>query len=206
MSEVSPAAASATARTVRPSVQPRVALAAALAAATALAAGLGAWAVARPLGGLAAVSPLAGVHDARAAAHMKAILGSEDLDEAEREARMTLAQSPAQASAWVRLAYVETWRHRRVTPEALRNISRSYKVSPLGPDVSRARVKFALEAWPELPRALQDQALVELETMRWRKPEEAGRLVQGIVDLQGRLVGGMALADADAKAALRRTR
>ena len=184
----------------------RLVLAGGLAAVTLVAGGLSAWIVADPAGPLGAAAPFTYAHDARAAHHMKAALGEEDFRAAEREIRLTLAQSPALATAWVRLAYVDTWRSRGLTPLAVSSLARSYEVSPLGPDVSTARVKLVLEAWSVLPPEIRAQGLTELEAMRWRRPEEAMALVQGITDAQARLAGGMTLADADAKAALRRSR
>lgn len=181
---------------------PRVGLAAALAVVTGVCAALGARVIAAPQGRLAGLSPIAYAHDARAAQHMRAALSGEDLDDAEREARKALAQSPAMAVTWVRLAYIDTWRRRAVTPEAIEDLSRSYEVSPLGPDVSEARIKFVLEAWTGMTPALRDQAMLDLESLWRRRPEDANRLVKGIVDPHGRLVGGMALAEFDAKRAL----
>lgn len=203
MSEASPVTIPVKPRGRRLAVAPRVAMAATLAGATAVCAALGAWVVASPQSSLAGASPFAYAHDARAALHMKAALSGEDLDDAEHEARAALAQSPALAVTWVRLAYIETWRHRRVTPAAAQDLSRSYQVSPLGPDVSPARTKFALEAWPVLSPELREQAIADFEAWWRRRPEDATRLAQGIVDPQGRLVAGMALAEFDAKAALR---
>lgn len=183
-------------------MSPRVLLAAALAAVAGLSAALGAWVVAKPEGALAGLSPFAYAHDARAAQHMKAALSSEDLDNAEREARLALAQSPASAVTWVRLAYIDTWRRRAVTPQAIQDLARSYEVSPLGPDVTPARAKYALEAWSALPPAMQTQAMADLEQLWRRNPDEAVGLVKGVIDPRGRLVGGMALAEFDAKRAL----
>lgn len=202
MNDAIPATNPGEPRSRRPAVSPRVGLAAALAGATALCAVLGAWVVAAPQGALAGASPFAYAHDARAALHMKAALSGEDLDDAEREARAALALSPALAVTWVRLAYIETWRHRRITPEAVQDLSRSYQVSPLGPDVSPARIKFVLEAWPVLPPELREQAFADFEALWRRRRAEATQLAEGIVDPQGRLVAGMALAEFEAKAAL----
>ena len=118
--------------------------------------------IAAPQAPLAALSPLAGVHDARA---KNALSGSaltrSDLDEAQAESRAALRLAAVDNAAWLNLALIDRIRHGRLTAEGLQALRRSYGVAPFDPDAAIWRIRFALNNWdvltPELRQDVTDE-------------------------------------------------
>jgi hypothetical protein len=175
-----------------------------LAGAGGLASVAGLWAVLSPEGWSASVLPLSPPHEALANAKLNPDLGAVDLDAAERATRRVLSRSPGLATAWVRLAYIETWRHGRLTPKALEHLETSYEIAPLGPDVSRARTALIFESWAAASPPIRAQALREVAAIRGRDREAAQKLADDIRNPEGRLAIGMAIATLQSEDALRR--
>lgn len=81
---------------------------------------------------------------------------------ADRESQATLAQAPTAASAWLRRAYVRQLATRTLDGQALGYLDKSYRAAPLGPDVTRWRLRFIFEHWPELTPDLRARAVGEM--------------------------------------------
>lgn len=157
------------------------------------------YALSAPQGAFATMAPLSPVHEARAVQALSGARGPAGLDQAEAETRAALAASPALASAWVRLAYIDAVRHGALTATGRQALERSYEISPLGPDVSQSRLRIVFGLWPTMPEAIRDQAFVELTALRRRDWHGAHALVREIRDPAGRLAAGMQLASLDAR-------
>jgi len=81
---------------------------------------------------------------------------------ADRESQAALAQAPTAANAWLRRAYVRQLATRTLDEQALDDLDKSYQAAPLGPDVTRWRLRFIFEHWPELTPALRTRAVNEM--------------------------------------------
>lgn len=146
----------------------KVGLAVALGAATFVAAAWSAIGVSAPTSPFA--PGLAVVNEARANA---ALRPGGDLAEAERESRWALEGAPADASSWARLAYAERRQSRNLTPDAQHALEMSYFVAPLGPDISRWRLRFMLDNWGALTPSLRQLTLRELRNFAHYHPGSA---------------------------------
>lgn len=81
---------------------------------------------------------------------------------ADRESQAALAQAPTTANAWLRRAYVRQLATRTLDDQALDYLDKSYQAAPFGPDVTRWRLRFIFEHWPELTPALRTRAADEM--------------------------------------------
>jgi hypothetical protein len=167
---------------------------------TAVCAIAGVWALAAPESPLTAVLPLSQPHAALAIKDLTPGARPVDLNAAERQTRWELALSPTTATAWLRLAYIDYWRHGRLTSAGLANLNRSYEIAPLGPDASAARMTLGFELWAQMTPDLRAQLLRELTAFRERDREAARAFAGRITNPNGRLVVGMAIAELDTKA------
>jgi len=107
------------------------------------------------------ISPdLAPVHEMRAD---QALLAQyPQTIKADRESQAALAQAPAAANAWLRRAYVRQLGTRTLDAQALDYLDKSYQAAPLGPDVTRWRLRFIFEHWTEMTPALRIRAVGEM--------------------------------------------
>lgn len=105
---------------------------------------------------------LAAQHEQRADLALQNGAGSADFEIAARENAKTLATSPMTASAWLRAAYIRKQASGSLDAESLRDLEASYLVAPLGPNVSRWRLRFVFENWQSLTPAIRSAALNEL--------------------------------------------
>lgn len=163
----------------------------------------GLWVLASPTSPLTSLLPLSPSHEALANARLVPGAGPADLDVAERETRQELALSPALATAWLRLAYIDYWRHQRLTDAGLADLRRSYEIAPLGPDASIARLKLVFELWPTMPSDMRNQALKELAAIRERDRDATREFANKIINPEGRLAIGAGIAVLDSEDALR---
>lgn len=122
------------------------------------------------------------------------------LDLAETASLNTLTQSPASASAWVRLGYIESARSGRLTPLAIQRLERSYQVSPLGPDVSYVRLTLLFDHWPQCPDGLRRAALAELKALHGRNAHLAWALTGQVRTPAGKLALRLSLTELEALA------
>jgi hypothetical protein len=108
-----------------------------------------------------AISPdLAPVHEMRAD---QALLAQyPQTIKADRESQAALAQAPAAGNAWLRRAYVRQLGTGTLDAQALDYLEKSYQAAPLGPDVTRWRLRFIFEHWPEMTPALRIRAVGEM--------------------------------------------
>jgi hypothetical protein len=81
---------------------------------------------------------------------------------ADRESQAALAQAPTAANAWLLRAYVRQLGTRTLDAQALDYLDKSYQAAPLGPDVTRWRLRFIFEHWPEMTPALRIRAVGEM--------------------------------------------
>jgi hypothetical protein len=126
-----------------------------------------------------------------------------DLDAAEQQTRRELALAPTTATAWLRLAYIDYWRHGRLTPAGLANLNRSYDTAPLGPDASASRLTLGFELWGEMTPELRVLLLRELAAFRERDADATRAFAYRIGNPRGRLAAGMAIAELEMKGALK---
>lgn len=123
-------------------------------------------------------------HELNAVAALGA--ASADYRTAETENQAVLDLAPLTATAWVRKAYIRRQQSDRLDGEALDALERSYLAAPLGPDITRWRLRFMFECWPEVTPSLRARAIAELETFsRFHKGSYA--LARSIHDPSGRL-------------------
>lgn len=119
---------------------------------------------------------------------------SEDLRQAERLTEKLLAQRPGDASAWLRLAYIERARRTSLSMHAQALIMRSYELEPLGPELTRWRLSFLFENWNALSPSLRARAMAELSAVFPRHGWALRNLPASIQDPQGRMVAFMAFS------------
>lgn len=116
-----------------------------------------------------------------------------DLDKALAEAQAALALSPAAATAWLRVADLETRKAGGLTTAALEALDRSYEAAPLGPDVTTWRLTFLFERWRDLPAPLRQKAIAELGARARVRARDADEFPDTIRDPAGRLAARMAV-------------
>lgn len=94
------------------------------------------------------------------------------LGQASDETRASLSRSPANATSWLRLAYIDSELNDGLTADGLEALRRSYAVAPYGPDNTQWRLAFALNHWeqitPELRRRAMEEYKVTQSTAHWR--------------------------------------
>ena len=135
-----------------------------------------------------AAPDLAPVHEARAD---QALLAQyPEAVKADRESQATLRQAPMSANAWLRRAYVRQVKTDALDSETLRYIEQSYRVAPLGPDVSRWRLRFTFEHWPEMTPSLRTMAVREMRNFA-RHHGGGADLVRSIHNPSGRWAAAM---------------
>lgn len=116
-----------------------------------------------PQTGLAGQVDVAPIHEARADALAGLAATSEqDRAKAVMETRRSLAQAPANATAWLRLAYLDSLGDAGLTAEGDRAVAASYAVAPYGPDATPWRLAFTLNHWPELSSGTRASAIEEI--------------------------------------------
>jgi hypothetical protein len=155
---------------------------------TALAAGAALIGYAAPESGLAKALPLSELANIRASRLLEAEHPTaRQLAGAEAESRRALALSPADSEAWARLAYIDSLRHPPISAAGLEDLKRSYRVAPLGPDISRWRVRFALERWRALSPDLRTSVEAEIPPLWWRDQAYVEGLPDQVNDPDGRV-------------------
>lgn len=109
-----------------------------------------------------------------------------DLTTAERENEAALSAAPLTATAWARKAYIRQAKTGGLDRDALADLESSYRAAPLGPDITRWRVKYMFENWGRLSPALRARATTELEVYA-RFHRGSNNLARTIRDPAGRL-------------------
>jgi hypothetical protein len=114
------------------------------------------------------------------------------LKAAERAVWEELRVAPMKSDAWLQLAYVRLVLRGGYGPDVAAAYQDSYFVAPLDPAVARWRIRFGLEAWPQLSPDLQKAVRTELQAM-WSlgqtAQEQMAQIVQSIRNPAGREAG-----------------
>ena len=134
------------------------------------------------------LSGLASAHEARAhALASSADASPEALTQAAIETRASLREAPANATAWLRLAYIDSVDGDGLGPDGNLALARSWAVAPLGPDDTPWRLMFAFNHWGDLDPSNRQLALDELNWALTRGRLSVQNLQAGVTDPAGRL-------------------
>jgi hypothetical protein len=114
-----------------------------------------------------------------------------DLHQAEQLTERLIARRPADASAWLRLAYIDRAQHTPLSAHAQTQVLRSYELEPLGPELTRWRLAFLFENWDALTPTLRDKAINELAAVFPRHGWALRDLPSTIQNPRGRMVAFM---------------
>jgi O-antigen ligase len=117
-----------------------------------------------PLGPVT-IAPMAAGYDRAATKGLETARAPAALDRAETLSRKAIALSPYDTSAMLRLAYIDTLRHGRLTAEGAEQFALSYERAPLDQAVASWRIKFALESWSQLTPQTQAAVRREFEAL-----------------------------------------
>lgn len=118
----------------------------------------------------------------------------EDLQQAARLTDQLIARRPTDASARLRLAYIDRARHASLSMRAQADVLRSYELEPLGPELTRWRLTFLFENWGALSPSLRDKAMTELGAVFPRHGWALRDLPSTIQNPRGRMVAFMAFS------------
>lgn len=141
---------------------------------------------------------LAPIHEKRAASLTEAASAApDDLMLAGQETRLSLRQNPANPTAWLRLAYIESESARGLGPSGIESLARSYAVAPYGPDDTAWRLRFAFNHWSALDRPTRLLVLDELRVATLGGSRAVRGLAQDIYEPSGRLAAELSLAAAE---------
>lgn len=105
----------------------------------------------------------------------------------ENDAALTTA--PLSSTAWARKAYI-IQQSRGLDGEALQSLEYSYSAAPYGPALSKWRLRFMFDHWPELSAGLRARAIRELEVYS-RFHQGSGGLVRSVRTPSGRLAANL---------------
>lgn len=134
-------------------------------------------------------SPLSGLAPAREARAYSlsapADATPETLMQAALETRASLREAPANATAWLRLAYLDSRDAGGLGPDGNQALARSWAVAPFGPDDTAWRLTFAFNHWAALSPSNRRAALDELRVTQGRAGTQ--RLPETVRDPTGRL-------------------
>lgn len=170
----------------------RVAAAALLGACAAAGCSAAAIALAWPETRIAGWLGLAPSFEARAS---RSAAGAADHPHLARLARVdtmtSLSQAPANPTAWLRLAFLDSLQPQGLGEAGNRALAASYAVAPYGPDDTGWRLAFAFNHWAEVDRSNRLLVLDELRATPF--PYSPGDLQNAISDPAGRLALALAL-------------
>jgi hypothetical protein len=145
-------------------------------------------------------SALAPADEARAK-HALSTVG--DRDVAAQATEASLRRAPLSAEAWTRMAYLRQPEGDLPSTAALEDLSMSYVAAPLGPDISRWRIRYLFENWPSLSPSLRLKALAELRNFA-HFHRGSGALSASVDNPAGRMAANLAIrqgyADAENEA------
>lgn len=108
-------------------------------------------------------------------------------DAAVAASRRTLTQAPASATAWLRLAYLDSLSPAGLGPQGNRALTASYIAAPYGPDDTVWRLTFSLNHWRDLEKSNRELALAELRHFDQARPRLVRQVRSGVVDDVGML-------------------
>lgn len=90
-------------------------------------------------------------------------------DAALRNMRRAVAMDPSRAFAWANIAWLETSRAGRVTPDALQALQASMAACTLcDQELVAWRFSFVLAHWTQMPEAVRRTAFDQADYLRWK--------------------------------------
>lgn len=137
-------------------------------------------------------------HEARASALIAgANPKAADMALAQQETLQSLRQAPANPTAWLRLAYIDSRRPEGLGPTGIQALSRSYEAAPFGPDDTAWRLRFAFNHWTRLDKVTRLLVLDELRVALSDPDKRTHALAQDVSDSAGRLAVTMSVYEAE---------
>lgn len=95
-------------------------------------------------------------------------LPTPETDRALEAARRAVAADPSRAFAWTTIAYLESEKAGRATPEAIEALGKSMDACPFcSVDLVRWRFNFVLSNWDVIPDAMRRRAFEQADMLRW---------------------------------------
>lgn len=104
---------------------------------------------------------------------------------ARAETTRSLNHAPANPTAWLRLAYLDSLQPRGLGKAGNRALAASYAVAPYGPDDTAWRLRFAFNHWSRIDRS--NRLLVLSELRATPSPYSPVDLQASVTDPAGRL-------------------
>ena len=136
--------------------------------------------------------------DARADARIAGANATQaDMASAQRDTLASLREAPANPTAWLRLAYIDSRRPEGLGPGGIRALARSYDAAPLGPDDTAWRLRFAFNQWSRLDQQTRLDALAELRIAISSGRPAVHALARDVSDPSGRLALTLTLGEAE---------
>ena len=109
----------------------------------------------------------------------------------ESRARRDILDQPADASAWLELAWAASLDDGQLTQDANMAIARSYVLAPMGPEVTLWRLTFVFDHWASVSPEVRELALAEFKGVYPRRGWTLDGLAPTIQDPTGRMVAMM---------------
>lgn len=119
-----------------------------------------------------------------------------DLAMSRQETIRGLRQSPANPTAWLRLAYIDSRRPEGLGRSGVDALTRSYDAAPYGPDDTAWRLRFAFNHWDRLDREARLLVLDELRVAMENRSPAARNLMQDVSAPAGLLALHLTLGEA----------
>lgn len=149
-------------------------------------------ALARPETQIAGWMGLASTFEARASRSAAGAAGNPQIARiAQVETMRSLGRAPANPTAWLRLAWLDSLKPAGFGEEGNRALAASYVVSPYGPDDTGWRLTFAFNHWARVDRSNRLLVLEELRATPY--PWSPGDLQSSVSDPAGRLALALTL-------------
>ncbi|WGM31819.1 hypothetical protein [Brevundimonas sp. NIBR11] len=141
---------------------------------------------------------LAPSHEARASRLLgDASPSKEDLAQAQAETMRSLRSAPANATAWLRLAYIDSRRQEGLGAFGIAAMKRSYDAAPYGPDDTAWRLRFALNHWSRLDATTRLLVLNELRFALTHRRAATVQLAHDVSDSAGQVAVSLVLLEAE---------
>ena len=119
-----------------------------------------------------------------------------DLALSRQETVQALRQSPANPTAWLRLAYIDSRRPEGLGRSGIDALTRSYDAAPFGPDDTAWRLRFAFSHWDRLDQNARLLVLDELRVAIENRSAAARNLTQDVSAPAGLLALQLTLGEA----------
>jgi len=104
-------------------------------------------------------------YDAAAYRRMSGHPSAADISAATLLSKDALRLSPYATAARLRLVYIDTVAHHRLTSEGAAAYALSYDLVPIDPDVAPWRIRFGLEHWSDLPTETRQDVYNEAKSL-----------------------------------------